>query len=158
MRKSLFKQTGRHTDNNKICGPTTEGPHVDRQHGPKRISCFNFRGAQTQSPRSSGTGVLRRAQVQNCHPRSGKLWAPRQIRQRSDRSGSRKYSRRAGRIVPIAGRCLQGTPIPNHLCDHSGRDFAQLSSIETSSEGPQNREGAEGRSGTTAVSGLGWEC
>ena len=59
------------------------------------------------------------------HPRGGKLWAPRERRQRPDRSGSGKHSRRDGRIVPIAERHLQGTRLPAHLCDNSGRDFAQ---------------------------------
>eukprot|EP00904_Undaria_pinnatifida_P006903 jgi/Undpi1/3342/HiC_scaffold_15.g06715.m1 len=30
---------------------------------------------------------------------------------------------------PSAERRVQGATIPNHLCDHSGRDFAQSSSI-----------------------------
>ena len=47
----------------------------------------------------------------------------------ADRSGNGKHSGRNGRIVLIAERRLQGTPIPNHACDHSGRDFAQSSSI-----------------------------
>ena len=48
-----------------------------RKRGSKRISGFYFRGAQTQPLRSSGTGVLRRTQLQTRHPRGGKLWAPR---------------------------------------------------------------------------------
>ena len=43
----------------------------------KRISGFHFRGAQAQPLRSSGTGALRRTQLQTRHPRGGKLWAPR---------------------------------------------------------------------------------
>ena len=34
-----------------------------------------------------------------------------------------------GRIVPSAERREQRAIIPNHLCDHSGHDFAQSSSI-----------------------------
>ena len=48
---------------------------------------------------------------------------------RPDRSGGDKHCWRDGRIVPSAERRVQGAPIPNHLCDHSGRDFAQSSSI-----------------------------
>ena len=79
--------------------------------------------------RSSGTGVLRRTQLQTRHPRGGKLWAPRQRRQRPDRSGGGKHRWRDGRTVPSAERRVQGATIPNNLCDHSGRDFAQSSSI-----------------------------
>ena len=30
-------------------------------------------------------------------------------------------------VVPVAESRLQGTPLPDNLCDHSGRDFAQSS-------------------------------
>ena len=112
-----------------ICGSASGGPHAGRQGVLKRISCFHFQGPQAQPLRPSGTGVLRRAQLQTRHHRGGKLWAPRQRRQRPDRSCGGKHSRRDERIVPIAERRLQGTPIPNNLCDYSGRDFTPSSSI-----------------------------
>ena len=60
-----------------VRGPACGGPHAGRQRGSKRISCFQFRGAQAQPLLSSGTGFLRRAELQTRHPRGGKLWAPR---------------------------------------------------------------------------------
>ena len=38
-------------------------------------------------------------------------------------SGSGKYCRRDGRIVPGAERCLQRAPLLDHLGDHPGRDL-----------------------------------
>ena len=53
--------------------PQAGGPHARRKRGSKRTSGFHFRGAQAQPLRSSGTGVVRRAQLQTRHPRGGKL-------------------------------------------------------------------------------------
>ena len=119
------------TPRRHVCGPTSGGPRAGRQRGSKRTSCFHFRDAQAQPLRSPETGVLGRAQLQTRHPHGVKLWAPRQRRQRPDRSGNGEYHWKDGRIVPInsAERRVQGAPIPKHFCDHSGRDFAQSSSI-----------------------------
>ena len=46
-----------------------------------------------------------------------------------DQVGGGKHRWRDGRIVPSAEGRVQGATIPNHFCDHSGRDFAQSSSI-----------------------------
>ena len=97
-----------------LCGPT-RGVHI--QFGPKGIGFFHVRGAQAQLPlvRSSGTGVLRRAQLQTRHPRVGKLWAPRQRRQQPDRSGGGRHRFRDKRIIPMTELHLQGVPFSNHI-------------------------------------------
>ena len=46
-----------------------------------------------------------------------------------DQVAASKHRWRDGRIVPSAERRVQGATIPNHFCDHSGRDLAQSSSI-----------------------------
>ena len=44
--------------------------------------------------------------------------------------GARDTSQTGNRMVSRPGEStVQGTPILNHLSDHSGRDFAQSSSI-----------------------------
>ena len=60
-----------------------------------------------------------------------------------DRSGGGTHRWRDGRIVPGAERRVQGATIPNHLCDHSGRDFAQSSSVSRLSL--RDRQAARGR-------------
>ena len=59
----------------------------------------------------------------NLPPSREKFWAPRKRRQRPDRSGRSQHRRRDGRIVPSVERLLQGTPLPDKLCDHLGREF-----------------------------------
>ena len=55
---------------------------------------------QSLYARPGQLAVFRRAQLQTRHPRGGKLWAPRERRQRPDRSGSgQHHSRRDGQIV-----------------------------------------------------------
>ena len=60
--------------------------------------------------------------------------------------------------VPSAEKRVQGATIPNHLCDHSGRDFAQSSSIQAISEGSSGREGKGGKIGRATATDLGWQC
>ena len=118
------------TPRRHVWGPTSGGPHGGRQCGSKRISCFHFRGAQAQPLRSSGTGVLRRAQLQTRHPRGESFG-------RLGKEGSDLIDQVAASIVggtdalsrARKGGCKERVPIPSHLCDHPGRNFAQSSSI-----------------------------
>ena len=56
-------------------------------------------------------------------------------------------------MVPVAERCLQETPLPDHLCGHPGRDFAPNAQIQVSTEGLLGHEGKGERS--TAANDLG---
>ena len=105
-------------------GPKSGGPHADMQRADRDGSAAStpLRRAQAQSLRPSGTGVLRRAQLQTRHPRGGKRWAPSTsaatssppsrwktlgslgARQRPDPSGGGQHCRGDGRIVPSAER------------------------------------------------------
>ena len=83
-----------------------------------------------QPLRSSGTGVLRRAHLQLATLAVDSFG-------RLGEEGSDLIDQVAISIVggtdasslARKGVCMQEAPIPKHLCDHSGRDFAQSSSI-----------------------------